>query len=166
MNLIFTLPSHLFEIRVNLFFYVCLGFSGALRPLSFLLVKEGERSAYFVEGASSYVPISTVAPRNVSHVYATTGRWDRGFKYVPKYRSTFVFCAPVILYREQHFDWLCSVQGALQISINNFIEPGSDIIWDTLSCTARQIVKCRCMRTTFKEFWRENLKDGERLNPF
>jgi len=33
-----------------------------------LLVKEAEPSAYFVEGASSYIPINTVSLRNISHV--------------------------------------------------------------------------------------------------
>jgi len=33
-----------------------------------LLIKEAELSAYFVEGASSYVPINMVAPRNVPPV--------------------------------------------------------------------------------------------------
>ena len=35
MNLIFTLPPHLLESHVNLFFYLRLGFSGAVLPLRF-----------------------------------------------------------------------------------------------------------------------------------
>lgn len=35
MNLNFTLPSHLFEIYVQLFFFLCLIFSAALLPVGF-----------------------------------------------------------------------------------------------------------------------------------
>jgi len=85
---------------------------------------------------------------------AKTGRLNRGFKSVPKCRSTFVFCAPVILYKLQQFDRLIfcprsptdfykQSYKAGQISINKVIEPDSDIIWDILSCTAPKDTNCQ-----------------------
>ena len=76
-----------------------------------------------------------------------TGRLNRGFKSVPKCRSTFVFCAPAILHILQQFerlifctrsptDFYKQSYKAGQCSINNVIEPDSDIILDTMSCTA------------------------------
>ena len=60
-----------------------------------------------------------------------------------------------------------SVQGALQIAINNDIDPDSGIVWDKLSGTAPSYAGAReAHRTAFKEFWHENFRQGGRLeNP-
>lgn len=36
-------------------------------------------------------------------LFAKHGRWNRGYKSVPKYRNSFVPCAAFIPYRQQHF---------------------------------------------------------------
>jgi hypothetical protein len=56
-----------------------------------------------------------------------------------------------------------SVQGALEIAINKDIDPDNEIVWDKLSGKAPSWGACGAHRTAFKEFWQENIREGDSL---
>jgi hypothetical protein len=104
---------------------------------------------------------------------AKTGLWNRSFKSVPKCRSTFLFCAPVIPYRQQRFDLLVfcprSPTDLYKQSYwgDQWYNLGHAVLYGTEDGKkASNTGAWGSHRTTFKEFWQVNLKEGERLkNP-
>ena len=101
---------------------------------------------------------------------AKPGRCNRGFKSVPECRSNLLFCAPVTLYRQQHFDRLIFCPRSPTDSYKQRYRPRQ---WDDLGHSVlygteegqkpSYAVVWGAHRTKFKEFWQGNLKERDSL---